>query len=181
MIACNTATAAAVADLRATLTIPVLGLEPALKPAAEYAGEGKVVVLATEATIKLNKYRLLLEDYGRNTVSVACPELVEFVERGETQSQALAEYAKSLFSGYEEGEVAAVVLGCTHFVWVKDAIKSAAPQAEIFDGNIGLARHLREILTEKDMLRESGEGGFELHTTSDEPEKLETMRRYLAQ
>jgi glutamate racemase len=179
VIACNTATSAAAADLRAKLDIPVLGLEPALKPAARCAGERRIAVLATEATIKLDKYHMLLERFGRNTVSIPCPELVEFVERGDTDSDALLEALKGRLN--PEGEaIAAVVLGCTHYVWLRPAIRKVLPGAAVFDGNDGLARHLRDILGEGNLLNEGGTGGCELNTTSDDPAMLLLMKRYLA-
>ncbi len=179
VIACNTATSAAAADLRAKLTIPVLGLEPALKPAVRYAGERRIAVLATEATIKLDKYHLLLERFGRNTVSIPCPDLVEFVERGDTGSDALLEALKRRLN--PDGEkIAAVVLGCTHYVWLRPAIRKVLPDAAVFDGNDGLARHLRDILAEGHLLNENGTGGYELNTTSDDPAMLTLMKRYLA-
>jgi glutamate racemase len=180
VIACNTATAAAAADLRAKLTIPVLGLEPALKPAARYAGERRIVVLATEATIKLEKYRQLLERFGRNTISVPCPELVEFVERGDTDSDAVMDSLRAKLNPGGE-EIAAIVLGCTHYVLLRPAIAKVAPGAAIFDGNDGVARHLRKILEEGNLQNEGGTGGYELNTTSDDPAMLELMRRYLRQ
>lgn len=180
VIACNTATAAAAADLRAKLPIPVLGLEPALKPAAQYAGNRRIAVLATEATLKLEKYRHLLERFGRDTLSLPCPELVEFVERGDTGSDELLDaLRKRLNPGGEE--IAAVVLGCTHYVWLRPAIHKVAPNAAIFDGNDGLARHLRDILEEGNLLNGGGAGGYELNTTSDDPKMLALMRRYLSE
>lgn len=180
VLACNTATAAAAADLRAKLTIPVLGLEPALKPAAEYAGDRRIVVLATEATLRLEKYLKLLAKYGHNTRSLPCPELVAFVERGERDSDALLSCLREKLGPNPE-EIAAVVLGCTHFLWLRPAIETVLPGAVIFDGNEGLARHLEEILEARALKNEGGGGGYELHTTSDDPAMLALMRKYLAE
>ncbi|MGI6238170.1 MAG: glutamate racemase, partial [Christensenellales bacterium] len=180
VIACNTATAAAASDLRAKLAIPVLGLEPALKPAAAHAKGGAVVVLATEATLRLEKYARLLRAYGQNTHSVACPELVAFVERGDTSSDALMECLKQKLAPYAPDGISAIVLGCTHFVWLKDAVKKILPDATVFDGNDALARHLEGILGARGLLRPPGSGGYELHTTSDDPEMRALMHRFLA-
>ena len=179
VIACNTATSAAAASLRERLSIPVLGLEPALKPAAEFAGDGCVAVLATEATLRLDKYRRLLEKYGRNTVNIPCPELVKFVENGDTDSYEVRNYISRQLEPYRDRGIKAVVLGCTHFVWVQKAVRDIIPEAEIFDGNEGLARHMKELLGERDLLCDSGTGGYELHTTSDDPEMLVRMEKYL--
>jgi len=179
VIACNTATSAAATHLREKLTIPVLGLEPALKPAAGYAGDGCVAVLATEATLKLEKYQRLLEKYGRNTVNIPCPELVRFVEMGDTGSERLKAYINERLKAYDCRDVKAVVLGCTHFVWLREAVKAVLPDAEIFDGNEGLARHMKDMLGRMDLLCEGGDGGYELHTTSDDPEMLLRMEEYM--
>lgn len=179
VIACNTATSAAAASLRERLSIPVLGLEPALKPAAEFAGDGCVAVLATEATLRLEKYRRLLEKYGRNTVNIPCPELVKFVENGDTDSDEVRNYISRQLEPYRDRGIKAVVLGCTHFVWVQKAVREIIPEAEIFDGNEGLARHMKELLGERDLLCDSETGGYELHTTSDDPEMLVRMEKYL--
>ncbi|MEA5067560.1 MAG: glutamate racemase, partial [Christensenellaceae bacterium] len=90
VIACNTATSAAAEALRCALDIPVIGMEPALKPAALARGRGKVLVMATAATLRQGKFRALMERYGRDALVAPCPGLMEFVERGELDSPALA-------------------------------------------------------------------------------------------
>ena len=178
VIACNTATSAAAADLREKLDIPVLGLEPALKPAVEFAGKAPVAVLATPATLRLEKYQKLLERFGHNTVSLPCPELVEFVEEGDTGSDKVVKYIADKLEPYKDG-LKALVLGCTHFVWLREAAGKAAPGVEIFDGNEGLARYLKFRLEREDKLTAISQGGCELHTTSDDPETLIRMDAFL--
>ncbi|MBQ4089875.1 MAG: glutamate racemase [Clostridia bacterium] len=178
VIACNTATSAAAADLREKLDMPVLGLEPALKPAVEYAGDGKVVVLATEATLRLEKYQRLLARFGRNTISLPCPELVEFVEAGDTGSEKVVEYISKKLEPYKNG-LQALVLGCTHFVWLREAAQQAAPGVQIFDGNEGLSRYMKVRLERENLLAEGQAGGVELYTTSDDPETLVRMKGFL--
>ncbi len=178
VIACNTATSAAAADLREKLDIPVLGLEPALKPAVEYAGNERVAVLATEATLRLEKYQRLLERFGHNTVSLPCPELVEFVEAGDTGSEAVVNYISEKLAPYKNG-LKALVLGCTHFVWLREAAQKAVPGVEIFDGNEGLARYMKVRLERGDMLAEHAQGGCELYSTSDDPTIISRMEEFL--
>ena len=79
MIACNTATSVAAQSLRARLAIPVIGMEPALKPAYEHRHGGKNLVLATPVTLKLSKFQALMEKYGEGAVPVPCPGLMELV------------------------------------------------------------------------------------------------------
>lgn len=169
VIACNTATSAAAADLRSKLTIPVLGLEPALKPAAEFAGDGCVAVLATEATLHLEKYQSLLNRFGRNTVNLPCPELVEFVEAGDLGSEKLLACLHSKLDPLK-GELKAVVLGCTHYVWLRPAVRSVVgEQVGVFDGNDGIARHLKHVLEERNLLSCAETGGYCMETTSPDP------------
>lgn len=177
VIACNTATSAAAAELRAKLDIPVLGLEPALKPAVEFAGDGRVAVLATEATLSLEKYQQLLARFGRNTVSIPCPKLVELVEAGDIRSDAAADYIEEKLAPYRDG-LKAVVLGCTHFVWLSGAVEKVVPGVKIFDGNDGLARYLHQVLAEKELLS-CGPGGCELHSTADDPGIIERMESFM--
>ena len=178
VIACNTATSAAAPDLREKLDLPVLGLEPALKPAVEFAGDAPVAVLATGATLSLEKYQRLLERFGHNTVSLPCPELVEVVEAGDTGSDAVVNYIAEKLAPYKDG-LKALVLGCTHFVWLREAAQKAVPGVEIFDGNEGLARYLKVRLERGGMLCDIPQGGCELHTTSDDPAVMERMKAIL--
>lgn len=177
VIACNTATSAAAAELREKLDIPVLGLEPALKPAVEFAGDGRVAVLATEATLRLEKYQRLLARFGRNTVNIPCPKLVEFVEAGDRGSDAVVSYIEEKLAPHKDG-LKAVVLGCTHFVWLRGAVEKVVPGVEIFDGNEGLVRYLHQVLEKRGLLSE-GPGSCELHSTADDPGIIERMESFM--
>lgn len=181
VLACNTATSAAADDLRAHLSIPVLGLEPALKPAALYAKERRIAVLATEATLKLDKYHRLLARLSCNAVSIPCPELVSFVEQGDTNSESLMDCLRAKLDPRAVGDVAAIVLGCTHFVWLRPAIAKIAPAARVFDGNDGVARHLSDVLIEEKLTAGGDGGGYEIHSTSDDPQLRAMMRRFAEQ
>ena len=178
VIACNTATSAAAAALRETLPMPVLGLEPALKPAVEYAGDGLVAVLATPATLKLEKYRQLSLKYGRNTVNVPCPELVELVEAGQTDTPQVRACIEGKLAAYR-GRLKAVVLGCTHFVWLRDVVQQVVPEARIFDGNQGLALHLKDVLQAAHLETDASCGLCEYHTTSQDPEILHRLEEFV--
>ena len=113
LIACNTATSAAASVLREELDIPVLGVEPALKPAVLNT-TGQVIVLATRLTIREEKFRNLLAQYqeGRNIVPLSCPGLMEIVEKDPEGSEA-AQYLQDILAPYRDS-AEAVVLGCTH-------------------------------------------------------------------
>ncbi len=177
VIACNTATGAAAYTLRRELTIPVIGMEPALKPASEIRKNGDVLVLATPLTLHQEKFNLLMEKYGEGAVRVPCTGLMELVEQENWQGAEA--YLKEVFAQYDTAKVDAVVLGCTHYVFLKDMIRGMLPErVAITEGSEGTARQLKRVLARNRLLRESGEGRVELET-SGSTEDLDKMRRLL--
>jgi glutamate racemase len=164
VIACNTATSAAAQDLRARLTLPIIGMEPALKPAA-LKSDGRILVMATPATLRQKKFQALMRHYGDRAEMVPCPGLMEFVERGEVDSPALDEYLRERFAPYPDAD--AIVLGCTHYVFLRRAILKAMPGALLFDGNEGTARRLQDVLGAEGLLNPEGPGSVEFITTGD--------------
>lgn len=175
VIACNTATSVAVRRLRNMYPdFPLVGMEPAIKPAAEKYRGGRVVVMATPVTLRRDKFRRLM---GRFTdmaevVPLPAPEIVSYVEAGKIHDPGLVKYIRGLFESIDDGRKAdAVVLGCTHFPFVADIIQEAAgPQAELFDGSAGTARELRRRMKEADMMAASGkkEHSIQIMNSADE-------------
>lgn len=153
VIACNTATSAAAALLRETWpSRPIIGIEPALKPAAVHK---RVLVLATEMTLREEKFATLLRTFanGAHVRTIAAPGIVEAVERGETDSPALDDYLITLLASCREDPPEAVVLGCTHFPFVKGPIARALGGPVVFyDGAEGVARETRRRLAARDLL-----------------------------
>lgn len=180
LVACNTATSAAIQTLRERLSIPVVGMEPALKPAYELHADGKILVLATPATLRQAKFRRLYERYGEHAVALPCPELVEFVESGRCEDDEIDAYLARRFAEVRGEKLAAAVLGCTHFSFLKRALGRALPGVPLLDGNEGSARRLEYLLRENGTLREDGEGSVEFHTSGDEDVFLPLMRRLFA-
>ena len=177
VIACNTATGAAAYTLRRELTIPVIGMEPALKPASELRESGDILVLATPLTLHQEKFNRLMEKYGTGAVRVPCTGLMELVEQ-ENWTGA-KKYLEEVFALYDLKRVDAVVLGCTHYVFLKDMIRKMLPERiAITEGSDGTARQLKNVLARNKMLREGGDGSVELET-SGTPGDLEKMRRLL--
>jgi len=125
VVACNTATAAAVHQLRETMDIPVIGMEPALKPAVEQSESGIVGILATENTLQSDKFSNLLDAHQHKAriLTQPCAGLVEAIEQGELHSRKtkglLASYVLPLM---DEG-VDTLVLGCTHYPWFESMIR----------------------------------------------------------
>ncbi len=177
VIACNTATSAAAAELRAELDIPVIGMEPALKPAHELRKDGQILVLATPLTLRLEKFSRLMELYGEGAVRVPCPGLMELVE-AEREEEA-REYLQRLFAGFDMEQVDAVVLGCTHYVFLRSVIRDMIPEhTALTDGNEGTARQLGRVLAARGLLNEGEAGSVTLETSGSEA-SLETMKRLL--
>ena len=128
VIACNTATGAAAAVLRKELTIPVIAMEPALKPASEKREGGSILVMATPLTLQMEKFNQLMRKYGEGAVRVPCPGLMELVETDD--GEGALEYLKRLFSQFDLDKVDAVVLGCTHYVFLREMIRDLLPLAK---------------------------------------------------
>ena len=177
VIACNTATGAAAATLRTELSIPVVGMEPALKPASKMRKNGAVLVLATPLTLHQEKFENLMKQYGQGAVKVPCPGLMEIVEADD--GAAALRYLQELFSRFDVDKVDAVVLGCTHYVFLKDMIRDLLPERiAITDGNAGTARQLRRVLDREGLLNDEGPGNVDLETSGTERD-LELMRKLL--
>lgn len=177
VIACNTATGAAAYTLRRELTIPVIGMEPALKPASEIRKNGEILVLATPLTLHQEKFNLLMEKYGEGAVRVPCTGLMELVEKEDWEGA--ENYLKEVFALYDLRKVDAVVLGCTHYVFLKDMIRRLLPEhIAITEGSDGTARQLKRVLARNHLLNEQGKGRVDLET-SGTAEDLEKMKRLL--
>jgi glutamate racemase len=155
VIACNTATAAAAALLRERYAIPILGMEPALKPAVAATRSGVVGVLATSGTLKSARFAALLESHGSNVrvVTQAAHGLVECVERGDIDApatrQLLWQYLEPLLSAGAD----TLVLGCTHYPFLRGPIRAlVGERVVIIDTGEAVARHLRRRLEDEGLL-----------------------------
>jgi glutamate racemase len=142
-------------------SLPIIGLEPALKPAVEAYPSGHVLLLATPVTLRLDKFKKLLKEYGCGNVScISAPELVTFVERGEADTPCAVAYLKKLFAEHYGTRFDACVLGCTHFPFARNAIvKALGYEPAFFEGSHGAARRLKSELENKKLLNGSKENG----------------------
>ncbi|NLB21123.1 MAG: glutamate racemase [Clostridium sp.] len=155
VVACNTATSAAVEDLRITYApLPIIGIEPALKVAIEKTISGDILVLATNRTLVEEKFETLLKRYQQNrTIStLALQGLVEIIEEGVDIQEKAYEYLSQVLPN-ENSSFSAVVLGCTHYPFVIPSLKRIFPShTMIVDGSEGTAKRLKEVLTSKNLL-----------------------------
>lgn len=172
VIACNTATSAAAPTLRDLYkNIPILGLEPALKAAADYKDNSTIAVMATPLTLKESKFNRLMESYisTNNIIKIPCPELVTIVEQNRINDETLVlEQLKKYYSNLNIESIDSVVLGCTHFIFYKKYLqKILADHTKIFDGNIGVTIHLYNTLEKANLLNPSThKGEISIHNSS---------------
>lgn len=184
VIACNTATSAAVEFLRAEYKdLPIIGIEPAVKPAVEMHRNGDVIIMATPVTLKQQKFKKLIERYDKESkiIPMPCPGLVEFIESGNVNGKEVENYLEEKFSNFKMEEIAAIVLGCTHYPFVKETIKKVVGNAiPIIDGGAGTSKELKRRLIEKDLLSHRVDGGeIELYNSLNEQEILDVSKELL--
>jgi glutamate racemase len=155
LVACNTATAAGISALRSRYDIPVLGMEPAVKPAMANQ-PGYVVVMATPATLRLDKFCTLLSRFpdADRVVPLPCPGLARLIETDRPGSAAVRDALAGFLSSIGATPVRAIVLGCTHYSFIAHDIAALMPGTAIYDGNRGTALHLRHTLERGGLLRE---------------------------
>ncbi len=163
VVACNTATSAAVRKLREMYPyIPIVGIEPAVKPAVFCMDHPRVLVMATPMTIHAEKFHKLMDRYAQDAtiIPLPCPGLMDFVERGDINGEDLKKYLNELLYSYSNHRVDAAVLGCTHYPFVREQIQKVLGESvRIFDGGEGTAREMRRRLSGAGLLREETREG----------------------
>lgn len=184
VVACNTATAAAVNDMRARYSIPIIGMEPALKVACD-RGNGvrqHIVVAATPLTLKEHKFAVLMDrfDTQHDIRKQPCPDLVSIVESGKLNDQELVmRTLHGYFDQYDQKQTDSVVLGCTHFVFYRDYFHRLFPQSAILDGNEGTVRHLSVVLESLGELAPEDQQGCVTVANSDPSERIASLSQDL--
>jgi glutamate racemase len=180
VIACNTATGAALETLKKKYSFPIIGIEPDLQSACKVRQNGLILVLATPLTLKSKNYQDLYRKYGEYAVSLPCPGLMEFVEHEELSCPDLEQYLDELLSPYQKIQIDAAVLGCTHYLFLKSAIKMHLPEnVRIIDSNNETTRQLINELTDHNLVVQPGRpGSVSLSSTGGE-EKTKQMYRML--
>lgn len=158
LIACNTATSAAVRILREKYDIPIIGMEPAIKPAVMENKGGTIGVLATVSTLKEKKFQNNMEKFKdiSNIYKIPTQELVELVENNIFSGDQINRVLDKHFYEYRDIRFDAIVLGCTHFIFLKDSISDYFKGIKIYDGNYGTVNRLKDVLISYNILN-SGE------------------------
>lgn len=146
LVACNTATSVAIDDLRATFKLPIIGMEPAVKPAVQAHSHKRVLVFATEMTLKEPKFHNLVAKVDNEGIVdyLSLQGLVMLSERFAFEDEQVRPYLRAQLEGLDLSAYGAVVLGCTHFLYFKPHLRQMLPEGvAILDGNAGTVAHLR--------------------------------------
>ncbi len=177
VVACNTATAAAISRLRERFDLPIVGMEPAVKPAAEATRAGVIGVLATSGTLESGKFAELVGRFGSQARVIVqpCPGLVERIEAGDLAGPLTRRLLEGFVAPLLEAGADTLVLGCTHYPFLAPLLRElVGPQAEIVESGAAVARQLARRLAETDFL--SGQTqGTERFFSSGEPALLEAL------
>ena len=158
VLACNTASAKAAEYLRQKYTLPIVAIEPAYKMVHDLNPGGFTLVMATRGTIESEKFHRLYYKYNNNkTVLLPCAGLADLIEQN--RQTELRKYLENLLGEYK-GTVENVVLGCTHYPLAKDIIKDILGEIKFFDGAQGVAKRIKAVLAENELLNASGKTGI---------------------
>lgn len=175
VVACNTATAAGVAQIRDRYPDwPVVGMEPAVKPAACATRSGVVGVLATTGTLQSARFAALLDRFAADVrvVTQPCPGLVELIETGDLLSPAIRQLLWSYVEPLLDEGCDTIILGCTHYPFLKPLLKQMIPDSiSLIDTGAAVARQLQRLLGDRQALA-SGPARETLFWTSDDPVKF---------
>ena len=184
VVACNTASAAALTHLRSTFPqTPFVGMEPAVKPAAETTRTGVVGVLATPATFQGELYASVVERFanGVQLIKQTCPGLVQQIEAGELTTtktrQMLAEFLQPILNAKAD----TIVLACTHYPFVIDAIRSLAPTVNVIDPAPAIARQVDRVLKERGLSADRHRAGTPQFFTSGDVKDFRRVLHVLTQ
>lgn len=181
VVACNTATAAAITDLRAEYPDRiVVGIEPALKLACDRHPGGTIGIMATDVTLREQKLAALMERVKRDctVLRVQAPGVVELVEAGKCDTAEAVALMEQILEPYGD-KLDALVLGCTHYPFMKKAMAAVLGDGvELLDGGEGTARETRRRLSQEGLLRE-GAGELFVENSSGDPAKIALTYRLL--
>lgn len=183
VVACNTATSAAIDDIREKYKdMIIVGMEPALKPAVLLGRKGSIVIMATPMTLQEKKFMSLMSEYSSSAeiFKMPCAGLVEYIEAGVTEGKEIDTYLKVKFQEAKLQEISSIVLGCTHYPFIKDELKKVVGQdIPIIDGSTGTVKNLRRLLSEQNLLKKDEKKGHVRLINSMDNEKIINISKKL--
>lgn len=184
VVACNTATSAAIEELRRTYDIPIIGMEPAVKPAVKrsQAAGKRVLVFATSLTLSLSKYTDLVARVDDHKVvdSMPLPELVQYCEQLQFDQEEIERYFSRKLSGIDLGQYSTIVLGCTHFPYYRSILQQILPaHIELIDGSHGTVERLCSLIDGSTTPAQGYAGHIDFRCSDENPAYLDKMARAL--
>jgi glutamate racemase len=178
VVACNTATGAAVKELRPNYTLPMIAMEPAVKPASEKSITRTIGVLATSRTLASNNFQILFARFADQVkiIAQACPGLVEQVERGDLYSDKTRALIAQYVNPLVDQEVDIIVLGCTHYPFLAPLIQEiAGASVTVIDSGFAIARELKSRLVKAEILSDRTHPGSVQFWSSDKTSKTKPV------
>ena len=182
VVACNTATIAAVEQLRASYPVPFVGMEPAVKPAAAATRSGVIGVLATGAALAGDKFHRLVATHadGVRVITQPCPGLVEQVEAGELNGPQTRRLVETYTAPLLAQGADVLVLGCTHYPFLAPLIREVVgPDVKLLDTGAAVARQVRRVLEREGLTRDAERGGRIEWLTSGDPQAFAALHQQL--
>lgn len=187
VMACNTATSTSVQMMRQLYQIPVISIEPAVKPAIEAAKDGYILVLATPATISQERYNNLLKRLGatEKIINVPLSRMAQMIEKTDLDSPEITENLRENLLPYKGRKIDGIVLGCTHYSFISTQIRETAKElftgaCEIFDGKTGTVRQLKRVLEENGLLNIGNDRPIISFQTSGDQSDIELYKKFFA-
>ena len=182
VVACNTATASSIRELRQIYKIPIIGMEPAIKPATKSTTSKKVGILATNGTLESTKFAALLEIYSGDIkfYTQPCPGLVEVIEQGKINDLSTKILIKKYLDPFIKNEVDTVVLGCTHYIFIRELIQEIiGPNVEVIDTGLAVAKQVKNKLESHSLQNNLKEKDYSIYTNSNNPNMKEIIKSTL--
>ena len=182
VVACNTASSAALSALRQQFPLPFVGMVPAIKPASAATRNGKVGVIATEATFQAEVFADLVAEFaqGVRVFVKPCPGLTELVEKGETDSPEIRRLLHLYLDPMLAEGIDVLVLGCTHYPFLRPAIESVVGNGvTVIDTGLPVARQVVRMIEAHDLATDSPQHGKLACFTSGDEERFMTVGRML--
>lgn len=178
VVACNTATAAALTHLQTHLDVPVIGvMSPEAHAAVQTTRNRRVGLLATEATVRSGSYERMIHalDAGVEVISVACPRLAPAIQAGDPFDERIVEMVREYTTPLREADVDTVILGCTHYPLVERLLRRNLPNTRLIKSGDELAHELRDSLARKSLLRTTGIEGHYRFVCSGDPAAFQAL------
>lgn len=182
VVACNTATSAAIDQLRAEFDVPFVGMEPALKPAAAATLRGRVVLLVTPGTARGDKLAALIDRYGVEVTvdTIEAPGLADRVEAGEIDGEETRALVRRHLERVRSGGADVLALGCTHYAFLRGIIEQEAGEGVlVIEPSEAVARQVARVLDERGLRSPRAEGGRVRYLTTGDAAAFAATRRQL--